>query len=165
MRLSIIVAVSENGIIGKDNQLIWHLPADLKFFKETTKGHAVIMGRKNFESIPEKFRPLPGRTNIIVSRDRNYKADGCILVHSIEDAIAYAKSINEEEAFIIGGGEIYKQSMDLIDCLYITRVHSNFDGDTYFKPDLRLWKKISERHYRADDNNKHSHTYEFYKKA
>ena len=97
MRLSIIVAVSENGIIGKDNQLIWHLPADLKFFKETTKGRAVIMGRKNFESIPEKFRPLPGRTNIIVSRDRNYKADGCILVHSIEDAIAYAKSINEEE--------------------------------------------------------------------
>ena len=112
-----------------------------KVFKETTKGHAVIMGRKNFESIPEKFRPLPGRTNIIVSRDRNYKANGCILVHSIEDAIAYAKSINEEEAFIIGGGEIYKQSMDLIDCLYITRVHSNFDGDTYFKPNLRLWKK------------------------
>ena len=166
MTISIIVAVSENGVIGKDNQLIWHLPADLKYFKETTKGHPVVMGRKNYESIPEKYRPLPGRTNIIISRNKNYKAPGCILVNSIDAAICEAKKLNDDELFIIGGGEIYKQSIDMADKLYLTRVHASFEGDTYFndiKPEA--WSLVSSKQYKRDDKNPLDHTYEVYKKA
>jgi dihydrofolate reductase len=163
MTISIIVAVSDNGVIGKDNQLIWHLPADLKYFKETTKGHAVIMGRKNYESIPEKYRPLPERINIIVSRNPDYNAPACILVNSIEAAIDEAKKLNINEAFIIGGGEIYRQSMHLADKLYLTRVHGDFDGDTYFdSPGIEEWKLVSSRAYPVDEANKWNHTYKLY---
>ena len=124
MRVSIIVAVSENGVIGKDNDLIWHMPTDMKFFKETTKSHHVIMGRKNFESIPHKFRPLPGRTNIIVTRQLDYNAESCIVVNSIEEALLIAKKNGEEEAFIIGGGEIYKLALRKI--LFIKYITQKF---------------------------------------
>jgi len=165
MTISIIVAVSDNGLIGKDNQLIWHLPADLKYFKETTKGHAVIMGRKNYESIPEKYRPLPGRTNIIVSRNPDYNAPACILVNSIEAAIDEAKKLNDDEVFIIGGGEIYRQSISLADKLYLTRIHGEFVGDTYFEsPGIEEWKLVSSRVYPNDEANKWGHTYEVYDK-
>ena len=163
MIISIIVAVSDNGVIGKDNQLIWHLPADLKYFKETTKGHPVVMGRKNYESIPEKYRPLPGRTNIIISRNKNYKAPGCILVNSIDAAICEAKKLNDDELFIIRGGEIYKQSNGLADKIYLTRVHGNFNGDTFFEdPNKDIWTLISSKQFSRDKKNSWDHTYEIY---
>src|ERR1035437_7885391 len=107
--ISIIVAVAENNVIGKDNSLIWHLPADMKYFKEKTSGHCVITGRKNYESIPAKFRPLPNRTNIVITRQANFKALGATVVSSIEEAIEKAKQRGDTEIFIIGGAEIYKQ--------------------------------------------------------
>ena len=112
MKVSIIVAVSKNGVIGKDNNLIWHLPKDIKFFKDTTMNHHVIMGRKNFESIPHKFRPLPNRTNIIITRQTNYSAKDCITVNSVEEALEIAKKDGDVEPFIIGGGEIYKIALE-----------------------------------------------------
>ena len=129
MKVSLIVAVSENGVIGKDNDLIWHLPKDMKFFKETTMGYHVIMGRKNFESIPHKFRPLPNRTNIVITRQSDYKAEGCIVVNSVEEALKVAKSHGENEAFIIGGGQIYKLALDanLVDKVYLTKIHHSFE--------------------------------------
>ena len=108
MKVSLIVAVAENGVIGKDNDLIWHLPKDMRFFKETTMGHHVIMGRKNFESIPHKYRPLPDRTNIVITRQSEYKAEGCIVVNSVETALEIAKNNGDIEHFIIGGGQIYR---------------------------------------------------------
>ena len=137
MIVSIIVAVSENNVIGKDNSLIWHLPADMKFFKEKTTGHCIITGRKNYESIPEKFRPLPNRTNIVITRQKNYIAPGAIVVGSLEEAFEKNLQIgaDADEVFIIGGAEIFKQSMHLVDKLYITRIHHNFDGDVFF-PDI-----------------------------
>ena len=134
MKVSLIVAVSENGVIGKDNDLIWHLPKDMRFFKNTTMGHHVIMGRKNFESIPHKFRPLPNRINVVITRQTTYKAGGCMVVNSVDDALQIAKHNGEEEAFIIGGGQIYKLALEanLVDKVYLTKVHHSFEGDTFF---------------------------------
>lgn len=143
--ISIIVAVAENNVIGKDNTLIWHLPADMKYFKEKTSRHCIITGRKNYESIPEKFRPLPNRTNIVISRQKDYNAPGAIVVSSIEDAITKAKETDDSEIFIIGGAEIYRQSIHLADKLYITQIHNKFDGDAFFPEiDASKWKKTSE---------------------
>src|ERR1700741_1047934 len=114
MILSIIVAIDENYGIGKDNQLMWHLPADLKFFKEKTMGHHMIMGRKTYESIG---KPLPGRTTVIITRDKNYRAEGCIVVHSLEEAIEKAKINGDTEAMITGGAEIYRQAIPLTDII------------------------------------------------
>ena len=111
MKVSLIVAVAENGVIGKDNDLIWHLPKDMQFFKETTTGHHVIMGRKNFESIPHKYRPLPNRTNIVITKQSDYKAEGCIVVNSVEEALKVAKSNGDNEVFIIGGGGVDRKSV------------------------------------------------------
>ena len=160
MKVSLIVAVSENGVIGKDNDLIWHLPKDMKFFKETTKGHHVIMGRKNLESIPHKFRPLPNRVNVIITRKTDYKADGCIVVNSLEDALAVAKENGEKEPFIIGGGQIYKLALDknLVDRIYITRINHSFKGDTYFPKITEEWKEISKESYNTDEKHKYSFT-------
>ena len=134
MIVSIIVAASENNVIGNNNDLIWHLPKDMKFFKDTTKGHHVIMGRKNLESIPHKFRPLPNRQNIVVTRNKKYVADGCLVVTSIEEGLSIAKKNKEKETFIIGGGQIYKLALELnlVDKIYLTRIHANFEGDTFF---------------------------------
>ncbi|HIA35922.1 MAG TPA: dihydrofolate reductase, partial [Flavobacteriales bacterium] len=115
---SILVAVSENGVIGKDNNLVWHLPVDLKFFKEKTSGHHIIMGRKTHESVG---RPLPNRVNIVISRSADYTADGCIVVQSLKEAIDTV--VDDSEAFICGGAEIYKQALDVADRMYLTRVH------------------------------------------
>ena len=136
---SIIVAISENNGIGKDNDLLWYLPSDMKFFRKTTLGHCVITGRKNYESIPEKYRPLAKRTNIIVTRNANYKADGAVVKNSLEEALEFAKSENESEVFIIGGGQIYKEAMgkNVIDKMYITHVAKNYDADTFF-PEIEL---------------------------
>ena len=166
MTISIIVAIAENNVIGKDNTLIWHLPADMKYFKEKTTGHCVITGRKNYESIPEKFRPLPNRTNIVITRQTNYAAPGAIVVSSIDNAIAKAKESNDEEIFIIGGAEIYKQSIHLVDKLYITQIHHFFEGDAYFPPiDPTIWKQTQIQNFRADEKNKHDYSFVEYKKT
>ncbi|MCY9737498.1 dihydrofolate reductase [Paenibacillus alvei] len=129
MNISIIVAMDENGGIGKDNKLPWHLPEDLKRFKQITTGHAVAMGRKTFESIG---KPLPNRTNIVLTRDNEFKAEGCFIAHTIEDAIRIAKSSGAQELFCIGGANVYDQFLSIADYIYVTQVVGTFDVDTYF---------------------------------
>ncbi len=160
MLISSIAAVAENNVIGKDNQLIWRLPADMKYFKEITEGHCIITGRKNYESIPEKFRPLINRTNIVVTRQSDYAAPGALIAHSIEQAIEIAQKKAETEVFIIGGAEIYKQTMSLANKLYITEVHHSFEGDAYFPVvDRNKWKEISRLDLPADDKHKYSYSF------
>jgi dihydrofolate reductase len=134
MGVSLIVAISENRAIGLDNKLLWHLPADMAFFREKTTGHHIITGRKNYESIPEKFRPLPNRVNIVLSRDSDYKAPGALVYSDLRKAIEYAVSQGEEEVFIIGGGFVYAEALaeGLVDKMYITHVNEFFEGDTFF---------------------------------
>lgn len=155
--LTIIVAAGENNAIGKDNDLIWHLSDDLKRFKKLTNGHHIIMGRKTFESFP---KPLPNRTHIVITRQENYKApDGVIVVNSLTDAIDAAK--NDNNPFIIGGGEIYKQAMSLADTLEITRVHASFENaDTFFPEiDTDKWEETNRIMHEADE--KHAHAFSF----
>lgn len=160
MKISIIVAVAPNNVIGRDNTLIWHLPADMKYFKEKTTNHCIITGRKNYESIPEKFRPLPNRTNIVITRQTEYKAPGAIVVDTLEKAIAKAKEIEKEEIFIIGGGEIFKQSMEITDRLYLTKVEGNFEGDVFFPEfNLKEWKEVYREDCRADEKNKYDYSF------
>jgi dihydrofolate reductase len=161
MKVSLIVAVSENDVIGKENDLIWHLPKDIKFFKEATLNHHVIMGRKNFESIPHKFRPLPNRTNIVITRQSDYKAEGSIVVNSVEEALKVAKSNGENEAFIIGGGQIYKIALEknLVDRIYLTRIHHSFDGDTFFPELSSDWEEIKREDCFKDDNHKYDYSF------
>lgn len=155
--LTIIVAAGENNAIGKDNDLIWHLSDDLKRFKSLTNGHHIIMGRKTFESFP---KPLPNRTHIVITRQSDYKApDGVIVVNNLNDAIDASKK--DKQPFIIGGGEIYKQSMPIVDKIELTRVHSSFENaDTYFPEiDNTLWQEVNRKTHDADD--KHAHAFSF----
>lgn len=135
MSINIIVAHSRNGAIGKDNQLLWKLKDDMKFFKETTSGHTVIMGRKTFESIG---KALPNRTNIVITRQKGFSANDCIVVSSLEEAIK--KVYRNQKIFIIGGGEIYKQAVKLADRIYATQVDCDLNGDTYFPALDEKWK-------------------------
>jgi len=149
MILSIIVAVADNNVIGKDNSLIWHLPADLKYFKTLTMGFPIIMGRKTYESIG---KPLPGRTSIIITTNKDFKAAGCLVVHSLESAIDAAKGF--DEAFIIGGEKIYKQAITKADKIYFTKVHGVFDGDVFFPEiDLKIWQLIEQKDNAPDEKN------------
>ena len=161
MTVSLIVAVSENGVIGKENDLIWHLPKDMRFFKETTMKHHVIMGRKNFESIPHKYRPLADRTNIVITRQADYIAEGCVGVNSVEAALEIAKQNGDTEPFIIGGGQIYKLALEanLVDKIYLTKIHHTFEGDTFFYELNADWKEIERIDCKADE--KHAHDYSF----
>ena len=161
MKVSLIVAVSENGVIGKDNDLIWHLPKDTRFFKETTMGHHVIMGRKNFESIPHKYRPLPNRTNVVITRQTDYAAEGCVVVNSVNAALEIAKINGENESFIIGGGQIYKLALEanLVDKIYLTKVHHSFEGDTFFPELSSDWEEVNKTENKADE--KHKYNYDF----
>ncbi|NQX91753.1 MAG: dihydrofolate reductase [Flavobacteriales bacterium] len=157
-----IVAAAENDAIGKDNDLIWRLPEDLKFFRNTTMGHVVVMGRKNFESIPDKWRPLDGRENIVITSQEDYEAPGCVVVQELGTALDYAREKGEEECFVIGGGQIYKLAleMDVVDKLYITRVHESFDADVFFPEwDESNWELKGEIHHPADEKHPHSFTY------
>ena len=157
--ISIIVAADENNVIGKDNELIWHLPDDLKFFKEKTSGHAIIMGRKTYESVG---RPLPNRTNIIITRDENFKAEGCHVVNSLEDALVLAKDDNE--AFIVGGEQIYRLALPLVDRIYLTRVHHSFDGDRHFPKLGSEWKEVETITHTQDVKHAHSFTFSTYER-
>lgn len=149
MILSLIVALSENRVIGKNNDLIWKLSADLKRFKALTTGHHIIMGRKTFESIG---RPLPKRTNVIITRNKDYSAQGCVIVNSLSEALKVCA--DDSEAFIIGGGQIYKEAVGLVDKMYFTLVHDTFQGDTFF-PEIEKenWLLVSEEKHSADQKN------------
>jgi dihydrofolate reductase len=155
--LSAIVAMGENRVIGKDNQLLWRLPADLKHFKNLTSGHPVLMGRKTYQSIG---KPLPDRTNIILTHDSQFSAPDCVVVNSAETAVSMAIELDQDEVFIIGGAEIYKQLLPQTQRLYLTLVHHNFDGDTYF-PELLAaeWQEISREKNQADDKNPYDYTF------
>ena len=162
MTISLVVAASENNAIGKNNQLIWHLPNDLKFFKNTTWGFPVIMGRKSFESVN---KPLPGRTNIVITTNTDWKAETVIVVNNLKDAIQKAAETNSKQIFIIGGGEIYKQSMDIADSIYITRVHADLQGDTFFPViDESKWKLTSNQDFEADEKHAHSYSFQIWEK-
>ncbi|MCU0345577.1 MAG: dihydrofolate reductase [Saprospiraceae bacterium] len=152
MTVSAIVAIARNNAIGHQNQIPWYLPADLKYFKKVTTGHHVIMGRKSFESIG---RPLPNRTNVVITRDPFFVATGCTVVHSLEEALSLADANGEEEAFIIGGGEIYRQSWDYLDRLYLTEVGMEpTDADVFFpKVNEEEWRETSREAHAADEKN------------
>ena len=166
MIISLIAAVSQNGAIGKNNDLPWHLPDDMKFFMQTTKTHHVVMGRKNYESIPEKFRPLPNRTNIVVTRQSDYEAPNCVVVNSLEEALQVAEKNGEKEVFIIGGSEIYKQGFPMTDRMYLTEIHATIVGDTFFPSyEPKEWKEISRVHHSADERHAYDFDFVVYEKA
>jgi dihydrofolate reductase len=147
-KVSIICAIGKNKAIGRDNKLLWDIPHDLKHFKDITAGHPIIMGRKTFESIG---RPLPDRTNIIVTRDESYQQDKCLVAHSLEEAIQRGKEIDSEEIFVIGGGSIYAQAINLVDKLYLTIVDNVVeDADTFFPEYEQFNKIIKEEHFETD---------------
>lgn len=156
--ITLIAAVAENNALGKDNQLLWHLPDDFKRFKSVTTGHYIIMGRKTFESFP---KPLPNRTHVIITRQEYKAPEGCIVVDSLHKAIAACPK--EEETFVIGGGEIYKQSIEIADKLDITKVHQSFEADTFFPEiDLNIWKLVSEEFHSKDERHPTDFTFETY---
>jgi len=141
MTISIIAAIAKNNVIGKDNDLIWHIPEDLKRFKKLTSGHSIIMGRKTYESLP--FKPLPNRKNIVISRIKDLKLQGAIVVKNPEEAIKICKG--ENEVFICGGAEIYKLFLPIANKMYLTRIHKSFNGDTFFPEiDYLIWKIMCE---------------------
>ena len=150
--IKIIVATSKNRVIGDSNSLIWHLPADLKRFKEITTGNTIVMGRKTFESIG---RPLPNRRNIIITRDITYDVEGCEVVNSLEEALM----ICNNNCFIIGGGEIYSQTISIADQIYLTQVHEDFDGDTTFPEIGSEWKMVTSQDFEPDEKNRHSYSF------
>jgi dihydrofolate reductase len=153
--MEIVVAMTDNFVIGANGDMPWHLPADLQHFKKLTSGGAIVMGRRTWESIG---RPLPNRKNIIVTRQDGFRADGATVVHSLDEAVQAASG---KKLFIIGGGEIYKSSLDRATLLHITRIHTTIDGDTYFpEVDTSSWKLCASTNRPSDSNNCHSMTFE-----
>ncbi len=154
--ITIIAAVAQNNALGKNNDLLWHLPNDFKRFKEITSGHYIIMGRKTFESFP---KPLPNRTHIVITRQKNYAPSGCIVVNNLENALEICPK--NDETFIIGGGEIYKQAITVADKLDITKVHSEFDADVFFPEiDLQIWKLTNEVVCPKDEKHQYDFTFQ-----
>lgn len=153
--LTLIAAAGENNELGKDNDLVWHLPDDFKRFKQLTTGHHIIMGRKTFETFP---KTLPRRTHVVITRKDNYKKEGTVVVHSLERAVELSK--DDPQPFVIGGGEIYKLSMDIADRIEITRVHGTFDADTFFPEiDPEKWELVAEEYHDKDEKHNYAFTY------
>lgn len=160
-----IAAMGSNRVIGKDNDIPWHLPDDFRFFKETTKNHHVIMGRKNWESLPSSFQPLPNRPNILITRQVDYVAHGAQIVASLEEALNVSKQKAESEAFIIGGGEIYRMGLSLSDKIYLTEINGEFDGQVTFPEFSKSeWVEESRIHHKADERHKFSFDFVTYLK-
>ncbi len=160
--ITIIAAIGSRNELGKNNDLIWHLPADLKRFKKVTSGNYIIMGRNTYESIG---RPLPNRTTVIITRNRSYVQEGCLVVHSIEEALELSKQ--QDQVFIIGGAKIYEQCLekDLVDRLDITEVHEQFEADVFFPEiDMNTWEVISREDHEADDKNEFDYSFISYQK-
>lgn len=152
----LIAAAAQNNALGKNNDLLWHLPDDFKRFKALTTGHHIIMGRKTFESFP---KPLPNRTHIIITRQKNYHPEGCLIADNLEKALDMVPK--NQDVFIIGGGEIYKQSIDLADKIELTRVHENFDADTFFPEiDATKWQLQTEEFHPKDDRHAYDFTFQ-----
>ena len=162
MIISFIVAASENNVIGRANRLPWCLPTDMKYFKNVTWGMPVVMGRKSFEALGE---PLRGRTNIVVTRNKNWKADGVQTVQSIDQAITLSAQTDAKEIFIIGGGEIFEAALPSADRIYLTRVHENFEGDAFF-PEIKKeeWQLVSNRDCEADERNPHALSFQVWER-
>lgn len=162
MTVSIIAAVSDNDVIGRNNDLPWRQSSDLKRLKQLTMGHHMLMGRRTWESIG---RPLPGRTIVVITRDAAYKPDGVLVSHSVESAIDLASL--DEEIFIAGGAQIFEQSMHLADRMYITRVHAEVPGDTFFPEfdDVTEWDLVDVEHHEADEKNQYPYSYLTYERA
>lgn len=160
--IKILVACDENRVIGKDNQLIWHLPADLKRFKSLTTGHVILMGRKTYESIG---KPLPNRTTIVITRQVDFQAEGTMTAHSVEEAILKAKSLTREDIFIVGGAEIYSLSLALADQLLVTQLHDIFEGDAFF-PEISAdtWEIVARERGVTDEKNPFQYSYITYQK-
>lgn len=158
MILSLIVATSENNVIGNKGKIPWKLPTDLKHFRTTTEGHPIIMGRKTYESIGH---PLPRRRNIVITRQKDFQAEGCDVVTSLEDALKLCEG--EEEVFVIGGGEIYRQSLAITNRVYLTRVHAKVEGDAFF-PELppSEWREVSVERHEADTENSYACSFMVY---
>ncbi len=154
----LIVAVAENNALGKDNQIIWHLPDDFKRFKQLTSNHYIVMGRKTFESFP---KPLPNRTHVVISRQKNYQPEGCIVVQNLEEALSVCPK--NEDIFIIGGAQIYELALPICDKLELTRVHKSYDADAFFSAiDFSKWDLISSEHHPKDEKHAVDFTYETY---
>lgn len=154
MIISLIAALTENRVIGKNNDLPWHLPDDMKYFMQTTKGHYVIMGRKNWDSIPEKFRPLPNRTNLVITRQPDFRAPGATVVNSLNQALEIARTARQSEVFVIGGAEIYRLALPLASRLYLTEIQTQLQGDTFFPDyDRQAWVERSRNHHSADERH------------
>jgi dihydrofolate reductase len=162
MILSLLVAADENNIIGKDNKLPWHLPNDLKYFKNQTWAMPILMGRKTFESIG---KPLQGRKSIVVTRNKEWKHDGVEVVHSVAQAIEKAKEFGVKEIFVIGGAEIFQTAFEQANRVYLTRIHHQFDGDAYF-PNVseKDWSLVQSRFCAADEKNKYDHTFQVWER-
>ena len=160
--LSLLVAADENNVIGKDNQLPWHLPNDLKYFKNQTWGLPILMGRKTFESIG---KPLPGRKSIVITRNEDWQYEGVTVVHSVDEAIGKASEFGVKEIFVIGGAEIFKTSFNSANRIYLTRVHHQFDGDAHF-PSLpeKEWELKQSRYCEADEKNAYAHTFQVWER-
>ena len=160
MKISAIVAIAKNNIMGKDNNIPWYLPADLKYFKKVTLGHPILMGRKTYLSIG---RPLPKRTNIILTRNPFFIAANCLVVHSVQEGLEIAQEENANEVFIIGGSQIYESSMDYWDRLYLTTVDAEVEGDIIFPElDFSEWQLVSEVKHKADDKNEYDYTFKVF---
>jgi dihydrofolate reductase len=158
--ITLIAAAAENNALGKNNDLIWHLPDDFKRFKEITSGHYIIMGRKTFESFP---KPLPNRTHVIITRQKNYNPENCIVVNSLEKAIEICPK--DDDIFVIGGGEIYKQSIAIADKIELTRVHSTFEADTFFPEiDTTIWDLVQEEFHPKDEKHNFDFSFQTYLK-
>jgi dihydrofolate reductase len=155
MKISIIVAMAANHVIGHENRLPWHLPADLQHFKQITMGKPILMGRKTYESIG---RPLPGRTNIVITRDESYTAEGCVVVHSMEEAMQAAG--DSDEVMVIGGAEFYQQALPQADALYLTLVEGEFEGDAFF-PEINEdeWREVERSDFGSDEKNPHAYSF------
>ena len=163
MKISLIVAASENNIIGRDNDLPWKLPNDMKHFVRTTKGHCILMGRKNLESFG---RLLPKRTNILLTRDQTYKFEGAEIFYDLQNAIDFAKESGEKELMVIGGGEIYRQCMPFADCIYLTRVHAEIEGDVSFPElDTAFWELKTEEFHDKDVKHNYSFTFQIFERV
>ncbi|MBF26167.1 MAG: hypothetical protein CMP49_06650 [Flavobacteriales bacterium] len=161
MKIKLIVAASENNVIGVKNDLPWHLPNDMDFFKRMTLNTTVIMGRKNYLSIPEKFRPLKNRKNIIITKNKSFFAKDCIITNSLESAIQVGKK-EKKDIFIIGGGMVYSYAIsnDLIDLIYLTRVHAKINGDTFFPEiNMKQWEVINSKFHKKDKKHKYDFTF------
>jgi dihydrofolate reductase len=160
--LSLLVAAAENDVIGKENRLPWHLPEDLKYFKNQTWGMPILMGRKTFESIG---KPLPGRKSIVITRNANWHHEGVVSVSSVEEAIEKAAELHSKEIFVIGGAEIFVSTFGLADRIYLTRIHQKIDGDVFF-PEIKTsdWQLVRERFSNADEKNGYAHTYQVWER-